>query len=187
MATVQGWRNPQPEVIIQEQFDVAPDGTPLLPDNATVTPPPEYNTGTQYLAIVKNTWHVIDRPTPVFTLDYLKQKKLEELSRYKESYLNEPVTYDGHKFDADENSKNRLIQTYNTYQITNQLPPAWIDANNNAYPITSIDQIKGIIAAIAAQFQTRFFECNALRGQIMNAADEAALRAVVIPRLPMPF
>jgi hypothetical protein len=185
MATVQGWRNPQPEVIVQELFDVAPDGTPLLPDNATVTPPPEYKVGTQYLAIVKNTWYVIDRPVQVFTLDYLKQKKLEELDNYKQWYLNQPATYDNHKFDADETSKNRLIQAYNTYQITNQLPPAWIDADNTPYAITSIDQIKGIITAIAAQFQTRFFECNTLRGQIMAAADETALNAVVIPNMPM--
>jgi hypothetical protein len=182
MANIQGWRNPQPEVIVQELFDVAPDGTPLLPDNATVTPPPEYDAKTNYLAIVKNKWHVIDRPVIVVSLDELKRRKLEQLSRYKEWYFNQPVTYDNHKFDADETAKNRLIQAYNTYQITNQLPPAWIDADNKAYAITSIDQIKGLITAIATAFQTRFFECNDLREKIMNAADETALNAVVIPR-----
>jgi hypothetical protein len=186
MANIQGWRNPQPELIVQELFDVAPDGTPLLPDNATVTPPPEYNAATQYLAIVKNTWHVIDRPVIAIPLDELKRRKLEQLSRYKEWYLNQPATYDNHKFDADETSKNRLVQTYNTYQITNQLPPAWIDHDNNPYPITKVDQIKGIITAIAAQFQTRFFECKAIRDQINAATNEEELNAVNVPTIPMP-
>jgi hypothetical protein len=187
MANIQGWRNPQPELIVQELFDVAPDGTPLLPDNATVTPPPEYKPDTQYLAIVKNTWYVINRPVPVFSLDDLKQRKLEQLSDYKQWYLNQPVTYDSHNFDADETAKNRLIQVYNTFQITNQLPPAWIDADNKAYAITSIDQIKGLITAIASTFQTRFFECNTLRDKIMAVTNENDLNAVVIPSLPRPF
>jgi hypothetical protein len=186
MPNIQGWRNPYPELIVQELFDVAPDGTPLLPDNATVTPPPEYNPQTQYLAIVKNTWYVIDRPTPFVSLDQLKQKKLEQLARYKEWYLNQPVTYDNHKFDSNETSKNRLIQAYNIYQITNQLPPAWIDYDNNAYPITSIDQIQGIITAIAVEFQTRFFECVTIRNQINAATNKEELNAVNVPTIPMP-
>jgi len=185
MAMVQGWRNPYPELIVQENFDTDPNGVPLLPDNATVEPPPTYNPETQYLAIVKNKWYVIDKPTLTPSLDQLKQQKLEQLKRYKEWYLNQPVTYDNHRFDADENSKNRLIQAYNVYQLTNKLPPAWIDADNNKYTITTVDQIKGIIQAIATTFQTRFFECVTLREQILAATTKEQLDAINIPFNPM--
>jgi hypothetical protein len=186
MANIQGWRNPSPEVIVQELFDLDPDGNPLLPDNGTVEPPPTYNPATQYLAIVKNKWHVIDRPVITYPLEYHKERKLEQLNKYKEWYLNQPVTYDGHKFDADETSKNRLVQAYNVYQITNQLPSAWIDADNQRYDITSVDQIKGIIEAIATTFQTRFFECAIIREQILAATTEEELNAINVPTIPVP-
>lgn len=183
---VSGFMNPSHMVIVPYEFDVDPNGNPLLPPNGTIDPKPEVPSG-KYLAIVRNQWHLIDIPQVTYSFEYKKQMKLEALASYKEWYLNQPVTYDGRQFDNDETSKNRLIQTIKIYELTNQLPPAWIDYNNQAYPINAISQINGIVLTIASTFQTRFFEMATLRDQINAAQTEEELAAINVPRKPGPM
>lgn len=181
---VSGYLNTCHMVIVPYAFDVDPNGNPLLPSNGTTQPKPADVAG-KYLAIVNNQWHQIDIPQTVYTLEYKKQLKLEKLAKYKEWYTNQPVAYDGRQFDGDELSKNRLIQSLNIYNLTNSLPPAWIDADNVPYPISNIAQLQGIILSIASTFQTRFFEMQTLKQQIVAAQTDEELDAINVPNVPM--
>lgn len=187
MATVRGYRNPSPQVITQEDFDLDPNGNPLLPPNGTTQEPPSYDAQTSYLAIVNNQWVIINKPVVTETLELKKQRALEHLKRYKDWYLNSPVTYDNHEFDNDEISRNRLTQAKITYQITNVLPQAWMTTNNTPYPITNISQIDGIITTISQVFQQRFFEVQSIKTQIIQASTLEEFNAINIPELPRTF
>ncbi|EKD89622.1 MAG: hypothetical protein ACD_33C00026G0002 [uncultured bacterium] len=172
--------------VVEIEVDVDGNGAALLPPDTTVDAKPAADAG-HYVTVVGNAWVQIPIPEEVISFEYKKQLALQKLSKYKEWYLNQPVTFNGHSFDADETSKNRLIQAVTINTLTTYLPPAWIDADNQAYALTTVADLVAIIAAIATEFSTKFFELNATRDSILAAIDDAALALVVIPEIPNSF
>ena len=169
--------------VVEVEIDVDLNGNPILPPDTTVDPRPEPQPG-HYVTVVGNSWVQIPIPQEVISFEYKKQKRLEALSTYKNWYLDQPVTYNNIKFDADEKARIRLTQALVVYNETGYLPQAWVTADNTLFPLNSIDDLKGIINAVQTAFSTRFFEMEAIRQQIINADDDASLDAINIPTIP---
>ena len=62
-----------------------------------------------------------------------------------------------------------------------KLPAGWIDANNELYPVPTVEVLNALALAIATAFQQRFFETATLRTSIMEATNEAELDLVECP------
>jgi len=182
---MKAWRN-FGDALVEIEVDVSTSGQPILPPDTTIAPRPDPLEG-YYVTVVGNEWVQIPIPQEFTLFETKKQVKLEEIRKYRAWYLEQPVDYNGLTFDADEQSRNRLTQALLIYQTNGYLPPAWIAFDNTSYTLTVIDDLMGIINAVQTAFSTRFFETDAIRRQVIDAATEADLEAVVIPKLPQMF
>ena len=169
--------------VIEVEVDIGLDGQPLLPPDTTVDPKPDPQPG-HYVTVVGNSWVQIPIPEQVLDFSYEKQLALERLKKYKDWYLEQPVEHAGHSFDADSLARDRLTQALVIHSATGYLPPAWIDANNQPFTITTIQDLHGIISAVQTAFSSRFFEMENIRQQILNAQDKQALDLIEIPSIP---
>lgn len=163
--------------------DVDLKGSPILPPDTTVDARPEALPG-HYVTVVGKSWVQIEIPVAVVSFETKKQQKLNEISQYAAWYQDQPLDINGVKFDADEKARIRLSQALVIHLTLGQIPPAWITYDNAEFPLTTIDELKGISAAVHQAFQTRFFECNALRQAALVSTDDASLDAVVVPKKP---
>jgi hypothetical protein len=180
---MKAWRNLYGQVV-EIDVDVDPQGNPLLPPDTTTDPKPEPLEG-HYVTVVGREWVQIPIPVVTYDFSYLQQQALDRLNRYKAWYLNQPVEVNGRPFDNDETARARVSQAILAHQLTGFLPEFWVDANNQRYPINSVDDLKTIAVALQDSFNTRFVETNTIRQQILAATTEDQLNAVEIPTIPM--
>ena len=172
--------------VVEIEVDVDPNGQPILPPDTTVDAKPAAEAG-HYVTVVGNAWVQIPQPQEVIAFEYQKQQALEKLAKYKAYYFEQPTEINGVLFDADEQARNRLTQNLVVNGSSGYLPPVWIAADNSQYPIATLADLMDIVNGVQAAFATRFFEMDTLRQQILAAADEAALAAIVIPSVPNQF
>jgi len=179
---MKAWRNFGGQVL-EIDIDVDLEGNPILPPDTTTDVKPEANEGC-YVTVVGNTWVQIPIAVSYTTFETKKQEALDKLKDYRRDwYLDTPVEVNGVLYDADEKARGRLVQALVIYNETTYLPPAWISFNDIAQPLSSIDDLKEIIAGVQNAFTTRFFETNSIREALLLAANEEALNAVEILRV----
>lgn len=169
--------------IVEIQVDVDPEGTPLLPPDTTVDAKPEPLDG-HYVTIVDKSWVQIPNPVQVYTLENKRPGALDKLSAYKNWYLEQPVALNGQNFDADEQARNRLTQALVINGATGYLPPVWIDADNQPYPIATLADLAAIIQVVSETFAARFYETSTVRSAILAATTLEELDAIIIPEIP---
>lgn len=171
--------------IVEIDVDVDPNNQPLLPPDTTVDPRPDPLAG-HYVTIVGNAWVQIEIPATVFEFSYNREKKLADLAVYKTWYLDQPLAINGVLYDADEQARTRLIQALTVYNAYGALPSAWVDSNNVPHPISAVADLNALIQPIAQAFQTRFFDMDTIRQNILAVADgdQAALDLIVVPTIP---
>ena len=158
---------------------------PILPPDTTTDPKPETVTEGHYLTVVGTEWVEIEIPVPVFSFEYLKQKKLEKVSEYRDWLFSQPVEHAGVLFDADDTARTRLTQALvMTNPPISYVPPVWVTYDNGSFPINDLSDLVGIVAAVTSAFSQRFYDAGALRGQVMAAEDQAALDTIEIPAIP---
>lgn len=172
--------------VIEIDVDVGIDGNPILPPDTTIDPKPADIAG-QYTTVVGNAWVHIPIPQQVISFEYKKQQALEKLAAYKKWYLDQPVPYSGAVFDSNEVSRNRLIQALVINTATGYLPPGWVTADNNSFPIPDLAALKNLIAAIQTAFATKFYEMETIRSQVVATTTEADLNLITIPHIPTMF
>lgn len=169
--------------VVEIEVDIGIDNQPILPPDTTTDPKPAANAG-HYVTVVGNVWVQIPVPQEVSTFEYKQQKAMEALSKYKEYYLELPVTHATVVFDADEKARARLTQAIVINSASSYLPPAWISANNTPFALTTLADLMGIVVAVQTAFATRFFEIDVIRHAITVAANESELGLIVIPTIP---
>lgn len=168
------------------QVDVGLNGQPILPPDTTVDPRPDPLPG-HYVTVVGNAWVQIEVPVYVESFDSKKAKALDRVRQYRDWKLEQPVDVNGVLFDGDDKARTRLTQALVMFKELNYLPPVWVDYNDASVTISSIDDLKTIVAAVTAEFSARFYETDTLRAQVAATTTEEELNAIVIPEVPMPF
>lgn len=169
------------DVITEIRVDVDPSGNPILPPYTTVEPRPEALEG-YYVDLVRGEWEQLPIPQPVEpTLDQLKDAACKRLEAYKIWVLDQPVEYEGVKFDADETARVRILGAVNAYQVSEVLPQAWVTFDNGLFPITEFEQIKAMSMAMYEEFNARFFAVTMVREAILGASSKEELEAIEMP------
>ena len=169
--------------VVEVVIDLDLDGNPIYPPDTTTDPRPEALPD-HYVTVVGRNWVQIPVTVQVKSLELLKSEALAKFAKYREWYLEQPVEYSGIKFDGDQMARVRLSQAVTVAEAGGQVPPAWVTYDNSAFPLADLAALKSLTVAVITAFGTRFFEANAIREQILQATDEAALAAIEIP-MPM--
>lgn len=172
--------------VVEVLIDIDIDGNPILPPDTTIDPKPEPLEG-HYVTVVGKEWVQIPIPREFKAFESKKTDALAKLAAYRDWKLQQPTEHLGVLFDADEQARNRISQVISIHTATGQLPPEWVTLNNNAFPISTIDDLKALATTIFTAFSERFYHTNTLRRAILDAEDEAALSAAVeaIPAIEM--
>lgn len=170
--------------VVEIEIDLDLAGNPILPPDTTTDHAPSIPEG-HYATVVGDRWVVIAKPVQIVTFEMKKQSKLDQLSRYRKWTLDQPVEHDGRTFDADETARSRVTQALVSFQALGELPAGWIDANNEVYPVPTVEVLSALALAISTAFQQRFFETATLRTSIMEATTEDELDLIEFPTIPV--
>ena len=168
------------------QVDIGINGQPILPPDTTVDPRPEPLPG-HYVTVVGDKWVQIEIPVYVEAFETKKQKKLDAIAKYRDWYLDQPVEFQGVKFDGDSEARIRLTQALLMAKELEYVPPVWVTYDNSEFPLPDFETMKDLVAVVTQAFSTRFYECSVMRAQAMAAEDLAALDAVQVPAIPDRF
>lgn len=183
---MKAWRNYQGNVI-EIDVDIDLNGLPILPPNTTVDTRPEVLPD-HNLTVIGNEWVQIPIPVVVRTFEQNKEDALSAVANYRNWYLEQPITYDNVKFDADEQARTRLTQALvMSNPPIGYLSPIWIAYDNTQYPIADQTALAGLVGAVQTAFSTRFYECDVIRQQVIAAADQTALDAITLPTIGVPI
>lgn len=172
--------------VVEVDIDQDLDGNAILPPDTTTNPRPEPAPG-HYVTVVGRDWVQIPIPVETKSFEQLQREKHEELIRYRNWYLEQPVEHEGVLFDADETARARISQSVIVVQSGAQVPPGWVTYNNDVFPLADAAALNALAVSIFTAFGTRFFEVNAIRDQILQATDEAALASIEVPVRPNLF
>lgn len=118
----------------------------------------------------------------VFVLiDALGDAKAAQQSIIESAYataINQPVSYMGALFQADESSQATLAKVL--VALPGTTPPSfyWVDANNNQVAMT-FSQLQGLAGAMMAQGWAAFQHRQAQKAAVRAATTVAAVQAVV--------
>ena len=166
--------------VVEITIDVDLDGNPILPPDTTVDPRPDALEG-HYVTVVGKIWVQIPITVRVISLEEEKAQALAKLDSYRKWYLEQPVDHEGILFDGDEVARARVSQSVIVVSSGAQVPPGWVTYDNSMYPLVDAAALNALAVSIFTAFGNRFFEINTIREQITQAADTAALAAIVIP------
>ncbi len=116
-------------------------------------------------------------PEPVLpTLPEVKAARLDQLGADYQAAIQQPVTYMGTTFQADDASQRILSRTLSP----GTLPPnfAWLDAGNEWRPMTYA-QLQGLAGVMSAQTFTAFVRLQERKAAVRAATTASAVGAVV--------
>ena len=176
---MKAWRNIG-GVVTEIEVDIGLDGEAILPPDTTTSPRPEPVEG-HYVTVVGRDWVHIPIAVEVVTFETKKERKLKEVSAWREWLIVQPVKIGNVLFDGDEQARDRLTQALVIHRELGSLPHAWFTFDNQPHPLSSVEDLKAIVAGVQLAFSTRFFQAAALRQSVYDAQDEAALEAIVVP------
>ena len=172
--------------VAEIEVDLDLDGNPILPPDTTTDARPAAQPG-HYATVVDRSWVQIPVTVQVKSLELQKSEVLAKISSYREWLLEQPVTHSGVVFDGDQTARVRLSQAVMVADAGGQVPPAWVTYDNSTFPLADLAALKALAVSVITEFGNRFFEANAIREAAMQAADAAALAAVVVPAIPDHF
>ena len=111
-----------------------------------------------------------------YDLPLAKATKIEQLKLERDRKELEPILYDGHLYDADRVSLERLDKA-RTFLEDNNVPNIlWTTADNDRVSLT-VDDFKGINTAVAIRSNELHVRYNQLKAYI-NALEEQDMQTV---------
>lgn len=116
-------------------------------------------------------------------IENVKQRKIMELKRQRDTAEVAPIAYNGHSFDYDDKARERInaaiialdMQTAQTKAVANI---DWTTADNQDVKVTAND-LRMVIAAVAVRsnkLHTAYREAKAQVGRCATAADLEAIK-----------
>lgn len=166
-------------------IDVSPSGEPLLPQDTTVDPRPDDKEG-YYLSVVGTKWVYIPYKAPEETIDQIRNRRFVQLAGYKDWYFTTPVKFDDVLFDADEESRARLAQNLQIFNLTGKIPSSWISYTNEPYPLNDDkDKFTNLVLTVLQTFNNRHIEMNVIRDKILKAETIQELNEIQVPSKPI--
>ena len=105
-----------------------------------------------------------------------KQERIVELKRIRDAKELEPVLYNGHYFDFDEKSYNRIVAAIFTLDLAGG-SIMWTLADNTSTSVTAAD-LRAVIAAAGVRSNMLHVKYRQLKDAVL-AADETELNTIM--------
>ena len=113
-------------------------------------------------------------------LENVKQRKIIELKRRRDTAEVEPITYNGHRFDYDDKARDRISAAIIALELQGEgATIEWTTADNADTPVTAND-LKMIIAAVAARSNKLHTAYRTAKAQVAAASTAEEVEAVTM-------
>lgn len=120
---------------------------------------------------------VIHAEEPIETL---RERKIMELKRQRDSKEVEPITYNGHVFDYDDKARDRINAAIIALSLQGEDASIdWTTADNADTPVTAND-LKMIIAAVAVRSNKLHTAYRVAKEKVEAATTAAEVEAVTM-------
>lgn len=108
---------------------------------------------------------------PPDSLEFIKDRKNQEINTIRSVKLSEPVLYSGHYFDADKESSANLVAVVSAVSAGIPLPDGftWRTANNDNVMLSVVDLIS-LAGTMLAVTNNIYFQSWAKKGEVLYAS-----------------
>lgn len=117
---------------------------------------------------------------PLSELEVLKEEKRVLLKKTRDEKEMEPVEYNGHYFDFDQKSYDRITAAIFALRKTEGASIMWTTADNQSIAMTA-DDLENVISAAAVRSNILHITYRALAEQLDNAIFEEEVNAIAWP------
>ena len=121
-----------------------------------------------------------DINAPVSELEKMKEEKRALLKNARDEKEMEPVEYNGHYFDFDQKSYDRITAAIFALSKTEGASIMWTTADNQSVSMTA-DDLENIISAAAVRSNILHVTYRTLAEQLDNAIFEEEINAIAWP------
>lgn len=120
---------------------------------------------------------VIHAEEPIETL---RERKIMELKRQRDTAEIEPITYNGHTFDYDDKARDRINAAIIALSLQGEGATIdWTTADNQDAKVTAND-LRMVIAAVAVRSNKLHTAYRAAKAQVERCATAAELEAIKV-------
>ncbi|MBQ5345317.1 MAG: DUF4376 domain-containing protein [Acidaminococcaceae bacterium] len=137
--------------------------------------------GKEHVKDVKNGGYK-EKPPYVPALEEAKKFKVQELKTIRNTKELEPVVYNGHRFDFDKDSIDRLHAATITMTIKKVTTINWTSADHEEIPMT-VDDLQGVIAAGGMRSNELHGIYRTLKAQVEGATSVEEVEAIQWPEV----
>ena len=111
-------------------------------------------------------------------LENVKQRKIMELKRQRDTAEVAPIAYNGHSFDYDDKARDRINAAIIALSLQGEGATIdWTTADNQDVKVTVYD-LRAIVAAVAVRSNTLHTAYRAAKAQVEAAVTADEVRAV---------
>ena len=116
-------------------------------------------------------------PIPAPALEEVKEQKIIELKRERDTRELLPIECNGHNFDFDQKSYERITAAIYALDLSGGTI-AWTTADNDTVTVSAND-LRGVIACAAVRSNQLHVKYRQLRGQVDSALTNEDVESVV--------
>lgn len=113
-------------------------------------------------------------------IEILRERKIMELKRQRDSKEVEPITYNGHVFDYDDKARDRINAAIIALSLQGEDASIdWTTADNQDVKVTAND-LRMVIAAVAVRSNALHTAYREAKAQVERCATAAELEAIKV-------
>lgn len=111
-------------------------------------------------------------------LENVKQRKIMELKRQRDTAEVEPIEYNGHSFDYDDKARDRINAAIIALELQGEgAKISWTTADNEDAVVTAQD-LRAIVAAVAVRSNLLHIAYRKAKAQVEAAGTAEEVRAI---------
>lgn len=175
------YRRSNDDGYIEFECDVTESGDPILPEDATVQPPPAHKDGYSR-SIRKGEWIYVEVPKPPEpTIEDLRPYKELELNNWKDKFLNQAFVYDGKIYIHDTRFREMLNSAVGAASEWGELPKFWITGEDEVITGITKEFLDGLGKAAYNEHQNNLMQVVLSTKEVKDASTVEELNAIQFP------
>ncbi len=111
-------------------------------------------------------------------IEYVRERKIIELKRQRDTAEVEPIAYNGHLYDYDSKARDRISAAIIALELQGEgATIEWTTADNDDAVVTAAD-LRAIVAAVAVRSNALHIKYRSLKAQVQACSSAGDVEAI---------
>lgn len=111
-------------------------------------------------------------------IEYVRERKIIELKRQRDTAEVEPIAYNGHLYDYDSKARDRISAAIIALELQGEgATIEWTTADNDDAVVTAQD-LRAIVAAVAVRSNALHIKYRSLKAQVQACSSAGDVEAI---------